>query len=267
MKPPRLDCMIQATDPPQLVPAAGERDWMDATNNHFAYRCTPLSIANASGWELLNPHDVTVIWTGFNSTDDIIIRVEEPNVRHRFISSTFGHGIVTFHPGYVFRTDPGWMVLARGSPNRIKDGIHPLDGLVETNWLPFSFTMNWKFTRPGAVRFVKGEPFCFITMVPSVTIESVKPVIRPMQEDPEFHKEYKLWSSERNKFNAALKLGDELTVEQKWQKDYLKGVSTSGKSKADENHRVKRSLQCPVHGHELQAPEKEPAPESKEQDS
>jgi len=25
---------------------------MDATSDRFAYRCTPLSIANASGWEI-----------------------------------------------------------------------------------------------------------------------------------------------------------------------------------------------------------------------
>jgi hypothetical protein len=76
------------------------------------------------------------------------------------------------------------MVWARGGPNRIKDGIHPLDGLVETNWLPFSFTMNWKFTRPGAVTFAKGEPFCLITMTPSVAIEAVQPVILSMEDDP-----------------------------------------------------------------------------------
>lgn len=243
--------MIQAPDPPRLVPAESERDWMEATNQHFAYRCTPLTIANASGWELINPHDVTVIWTGYNSLNDIIIRVEERNVEHRFVSSTFGHGIVTFHPGYVFRTDPGWMVWARGSPNRIKDGIHPLDGLVETSWLPFSFTMNWKFTRPGAVRFAKGEPFCFVTVVPSVTIEEVQPVIRPMEEDREFQKEHQLWKSERFKFNAGIKAGDEVTVAEKWQKHYLKGVSPSGKSKADADHRVKRQLQTPIHSDEL----------------
>jgi hypothetical protein len=45
----------------------------------------------------------------------------------------------------------------------VKDGIQPLVGLIETDWLPFPFTMNWIFTRPGTVKFEKGEPFCFIT--------------------------------------------------------------------------------------------------------
>ncbi|WP_342665161.1 DUF6065 family protein [Kaistia granuli] len=43
MAPPRLECMIQSPNPPTLVPAPSQRDWMDATNEHFAYRCTPLS--------------------------------------------------------------------------------------------------------------------------------------------------------------------------------------------------------------------------------
>lgn len=243
----RLECMIQAPNPPRLVAAESTREWMDQTSDHFAYRCTPLSIANASGWELLNPISITITWNGHNTTNDITIRVNEPNVTHRFVSSTFGHGIVTFHPGYVFRTDPGWMVWARGAPNRMKDGIAPLDGLVETNWLPFSFTMNWRFTRPGSVTFEKDEPFCFITMVPSVAIEEVQPIIRPMEDDPEFHREYKVWTSERRLFSAGLQLRDELTTETKWQKNYLKGVSSTGRSVADENHRVKRSLKSPIH--------------------
>ena len=38
--------------------------------------------------------------------------------------------------------------------------MQPLVGLIETDWLPFPFTMNWVFTRPGRVRLEKGEPFC-----------------------------------------------------------------------------------------------------------
>ena len=32
-----------------IRPAPVERDWMDATNQRFAYRCLPLNIANAYG--------------------------------------------------------------------------------------------------------------------------------------------------------------------------------------------------------------------------
>ena len=81
------------------------------------------------------------------------------------ITSHFGNGTITFSFPYLFRTPPGWSMLTMGSPNHVKDGIQALAGVVETDWLPFPFTMNWLFTRPGKVRFEKGEPFCFITLL------------------------------------------------------------------------------------------------------
>ncbi|MDT2021214.1 DUF6065 family protein [Methylocella sp. CPCC 101449] len=248
MNAPKLDCFALSKSPPLLVPAGMERSWMDKTSDHFAYRCTPLAIANATGWELLNPSGFSATWTGGNGKDDIILRPHEPGQSLHQTGFFFGHGIISFHPGYLFRTDPDWVVWARGAPNRIKDGIHPLEGLVETNWLPFTFTMNWKFTRPCTVHFEKDEPFCFITVVPSVAIESIEPCIRQIEDEPNLHKELKIWTSERTKFAAAQKLGDALALEQKWQKNYLMGKSPSGRSVADDNHRVKRKLKPPVSG-------------------
>lgn len=99
-------------------PASGRRDWMGATNQHFVHRCAPLSIADASRWGPLNQHGQTVIWPDDNGTNDIIARIHEPGVTHRFISSTVGHGIVSFHPGFVFRTGPdyrpGDVIFAKG---------------------------------------------------------------------------------------------------------------------------------------------------------
>jgi hypothetical protein len=245
-KAPRFECYSLFDNPPALVPGVAERDWMEYTNQRFAYRCTPLTMANSSGWELLNPLGFSATWTGYNAATEVILRPHDPSRRLHHVSLNFGHGIITFHPGYLFRTDPGWMVWARGAPNRLKHGIQALDGLVETNWLPFTFTMNWKFTEPGTVHFAKDEPFCFITLMPSVAIESVQPVMGRIEDNPDLHREYKSWNSERTKFNAALNAGDELALEQKWQKNYLVGKSPTGKSLADENHRVKRSLREPL---------------------
>ena len=47
--------------------------------------------------------------------------------------------------------------------NEPKDGLQPLTGIIETDWAPFTFTMNWKFTRKLApVAFEQDEPFCMI---------------------------------------------------------------------------------------------------------
>jgi len=245
---PKLECFAVNDSPPALVPGVSERDWMDHTNQRFAYRCTPLTMANASGWELLNPVGFSATWTGYNGQDEIILRPHEPGHQLPQISLGFGHGIITFHPGYLFRTDPGWMVWARGSPNRLKHGVQALDGLVETDWLPFTFTMNWKFTEPGTVHFEKDEPFCFITLMPALAIEQVQPVIRRLDNESDLKQEYRSWNSERTRFNAALRAGDPLALEEKWQKNYLLGKSPSGRSVAGADHRVKRSLKKPIAG-------------------
>jgi hypothetical protein len=51
----RLICYPTSGEPPKLIPAPFERDWMDRTRAGFAYRCLPLNIANAHGWLILNP--------------------------------------------------------------------------------------------------------------------------------------------------------------------------------------------------------------------
>ena len=52
---PDLICYRTEESPPELIPARPERDWMELTDQRYAYRCIPLSIANASGWEVVLP--------------------------------------------------------------------------------------------------------------------------------------------------------------------------------------------------------------------
>ena len=42
-----------------LRPAPADRPWMDATHERYAYRCLPLTIANAHGWEILCAEGLT----------------------------------------------------------------------------------------------------------------------------------------------------------------------------------------------------------------
>ena len=245
MTAPRLDCIALIPDPPRLRAGVSDRVWMNETEDRFAYRCTPLSIANASGWEFLNPTAFTATWTGGDAKEDITLVPDDPTARFDRVSSVFGHGVLTFHPGYVIRTDPGWVTWCRGAPNSFKDGIHPLDGVVETWWLPFSFTMNWRFTRPGSVRFEKDEPFCFITLAPAVTLEQVQPTLSRLDDDPALKREFALWHIQRGQFNQALAQGDPAALQQKWQRNYLNGVTASGAAAAGEDHRHKRRLNEP----------------------
>jgi hypothetical protein len=113
----RLTCYRIHERTPRLVPGRADRAWMDATDKRYAYRCLPLSIANSMGWEILTPARVVAEWNGDPGLSDIAIAVDDGWQGDQFASSHFGHGIMTFQTGYLFRTDPGVAIWARGAPN------------------------------------------------------------------------------------------------------------------------------------------------------
>ena len=152
----QLECFPMNSRPPDIVPGRPQRAWMESFLDRHPYRCLPLTMANTTGWEVLCPVGFTAEWNGGTHQNDITLTPDHPYPEFAdFAKSHFSHGVVTFHPGYLFRTEPGWDMWCGGPPNHIKDGIQPLVGVVETDWLPFPFTMNWVFTRPGRIRFEK----------------------------------------------------------------------------------------------------------------
>ena len=222
-----------------------ENGWM-RTHLRYAYRCLPLTIANAMGWEILLPAKVIAEWNGGTKLSDITIEGDDPVWRAEQLAiSHFGHGILTFPVGYLFRTDPGVALWARGVPNSPKDGIAPLDGVIETDWLAFTFTMNWQFTRPGRVTFEKDEPFCFITPVEYRALDDVVPEIMPIAEAPELATQYEAFSGARTRFNKGLAQNDPDATKQGWQKWYLRGEAPFG-GEQNPHHVSKLGLAAPV---------------------
>ena len=227
----KLLCYQINDEAPSIVPGRSERSWMDATGQHFAYRCLPLTIANSSGWELLCPIGITAGWNGGPDLEDMkIIGAAGENV-NGFAQSHFGHGVLTFQTSYLFRTEPASALWVRGAPNLPKDGIMPLDGIVETDWLDFTFTMNWIFTRPGRVTFEKNEPFCFITPVDYHGLDDVVPVIAPIASNAKLAAAYEDYGKQRIAFNAALAAGDKEAIKKGWQKWYMRGASPDGETR------------------------------------
>jgi len=136
-----------------IRPARNDRSWMNQTPDAYAYRCLPLSIANGHAWEVRCPVTCEAEWNGGSNKDDIQITFEEGTdsfvgkKTSTFVESHFGSGILTFNVGVVLRTDPGYDLWVTGPVNDFKDGIQALSAIIETYWMPFIFTMNWKFTR------------------------------------------------------------------------------------------------------------------------
>lgn len=63
------------------------------------------------------------------------IQIQTAGDAHRhYVVSHFGAGVVTFTVPYLFRTPPSYNLHVRGPTNMPKDGIYPLEGIVETDW-------------------------------------------------------------------------------------------------------------------------------------
>jgi hypothetical protein len=199
-----------------------KRDWMDKTDKTFAYRCLPLVIANSHGWSFHLMQDLKVLWGGGNGVESI--RFDRPDQSKKICTSAFGYGILTFYIHGLFRTSPGWNLMIGGSANFPTDGIYPLTGVVETDWSPYTFTMNWKITRPNHwITFQKGDPFCSIFPVERHCLQSVEPHYRTLSDDPKLKADHEAWSQSRSDFNRDLKIPGSAAHQQKWQKNYFRG--------------------------------------------
>jgi hypothetical protein len=73
------------------------------------------------------------------------------------------------------------------------------------------------------VRFSKGEPFCFVTLVQDRVVETFELVQRDLVSDSDLHGQYEAWRARRDDFNARLYKRDPATIKEAWQRYYFKG--------------------------------------------
>lgn len=240
----RLTAFKLGTHPPAIRPALPSREWMDQTGDRFAYRCLPLTMANSHGWEILCPSSFEVYWNGGTRLSDVrVVPLDMPGGSPPdFVASHFGNGVVTFHTGYLFRTEPGYNLYVCGPVNRPKDGVVALTGIVETDWLPQPFTMNWIFTAPGGpVTFEKGEPFCHVFPLQRDLVERVEPELRTLTSEPELKERFEEWTASRATFNTELRVPGSAAQDEKWQKHYSRGRHPDGAA-GPPDHRTKLKL-------------------------
>ena len=236
----KLICHTLSGDAPPIRPASQKRQWMDDTPEGFAYRCLPLVVANQHGWEVFAPHGLRARWNGGVRVEDVEVVLDQPLSMGRSGSAmaNFGSGILTFEMGFLLRTPPGWNIWVQGPVNQPKDGIAPLTGVIETDWSPYTFTMNWRFTRPGEVRFEAGEALAHLFPVRRDLFERVQPELRSVHADPKTAAQMDIWRESRTDFMKRLKTHDPQAAEEKWQKGYFRGLLPDG-SKGPADHKTK----------------------------
>ena len=232
----------------EIRPGSPHRAWMDAFPDRHPYRCLPMAIANNTGWEMVSPTSFVIRWNGGMGVDDITFECEDDYPYFdRFAASHFSHGIVTFPIDYIFRTPPGWNLWVCGPTNFPRDGIFALNGVVETDWLPYTFTMNYMLTRPGEVRFRKDEPYCYIVPVRAHDAARIQPEILDIADNPELAQRHELWAGARAAHQAKVAKGDEEAIKKAWQRFYFHGKGPDG-WRPDVPHAHKRRMKKPVFG-------------------
>ena len=235
----KLECFLREGIQIDIQPATTNRSWMDETLGRSAYRCLPLTIANSHGWTIHCPATFEAQWNGGVKPEDVEVFWDadtEPNV-----SGHFGSGILSFTPNAIFRTPPEFNLWITGPVNEFKDGIQPLSGVVETDWTPLPFSMNWKFTRPNSrVRFEKGEPYCFLFPLSRGLLEQFQPETRDLSSEPSLQEEYE-HAHNRRSFPAVVKrLTGQDDDTHNWQKWYSRGSSPDGKDSIGSHQRKLR---------------------------
>lgn len=238
------------TGPPEeanvvLKPARLQRDWMDSTQERYAYRCLPLNIANQHGWAVYPKREIVLRAHRDDrvKTSDIEVITGDPNL----VASHFGHGTFTFMLPFIPRLPEGYSLWIGGMPNQFINGAMPLTGIYEADWGPFSTTMNWKVTRKNYnIRFTTEDAICFIFPIYRPEIEEFKIKYSEMSTHPdqEWVKDHKEWGKLRNSFNKGLAENSE----KGWQRHYFQGKYPDGRKCPYEGHlkhRTKLDLDDP----------------------
>lgn len=223
----RLTAYAVSTTPDIIQPASSKREWMDSASSKNPYRCLPLSMANSWGWEILSSAKFTATWDGGTGVNSVKVQVHEGT---NAPSSHFGEATLTWHSGYLFNTDYPTGLYVMGPPNSPKPNVIPLTGIVETHWLSYTFTMNWRFTQPGSFTMDIGEPYCQIFPIQMNTFDNIQPEIRTLTENEELHDLYWDWNISRQNYMTDRKIpGSSVSDPNIWQKHYFQGKYPPGK--------------------------------------
>ena len=217
----------------EIVLSKIKREILDQEDNN-SYKCKPINVANTYGWDVLCPTTFTAYWNGGPNQEDITFECYDESICADCapMASHFGYGILTFNMDFIVRTNENISLYVRSPTNTHFEGVQPLDAIIETDWLPYTFTYSFKFLKPGKVDFVKGQPLYTFFPIERGFIESFETKVSNISNYPELKNEYEQYTYTRLVNNHT-------PIEQR-QKNmsgfYKRGENASGEKYEIKNH-------------------------------
>lgn len=142
-------------------------------------RWLPTSIANETGWMILNDQEIEITWNGGKSPSDLLISGREVATSSRVVSQ-FGNGIATWRLPFLLRLPVGINVRLRGPTNWHREGAFPIEQILDAGSCDVGVSISWKVTAIGIpVRFEVGEPLCMIYPELRGLADEVDPQVHP----------------------------------------------------------------------------------------
>lgn len=196
-----------------VEPAKRRREWMN--ENPHVYKCGPVTNCNSFGWDILTVEEHIIEWNGGVNVSDLVIKEGETTSHNNF-----GHGVLTFVPGYTWHTPDGWSLYVTSVPNEPNDIFQTIDALIETDKLKYPFFPSVTLKYPGTYTIPKNTAICRVFPIRTSEIIECEPII---EKEPLEFLEYRLWqTNERNKFKS---ISGTLGTKKGWQKFYHNIVS------------------------------------------
>jgi len=153
-----------------------KRNWF---NPHF-YKCLPLAIGNMQGFVFSLPYNFNILWNGGDKIEDLTINYDEDfkpyeNMNFIYPVSEFGSGILTIHFPLTLKTPPGVNLMTIAPPNFPTPGLSPMTGVVESDNIRFTFTLNVKVDLPNTkIIVLANTPLVGIIPIPRYFCDSFK---------------------------------------------------------------------------------------------
>lgn len=196
------------------------------------YLCLPLTAANTLGWTLYNPFPFTVTWIGGSEKEGVVVECD----RNDWARSWFGHATFSVDVGFLVETSPGIDLLVRPVPNHWKLPVMPFDGIVETDWLQGSFTINFRLMMPMMkARYAVGEPLVQFVPYPRQFIEDFDTeIITDGEKYKQRLSNYREWAEKRHEL---LKQGLRV-AHSEMDLDYMRGHHSDGAPGATDHKKV-----------------------------